>query len=325
MKKVLPIIFMLMTIIVHSQMNRYSKITTSRFQPMSFDELSRVSMTLRKRYDANQKYLYNLKKWILDLKTQIRNEDFLTRLNNEYNDLINIEDEDLAKYKKYLKKTENAMREIISDYNVWINQQNNINQSNSSNNQNNDVNVNYSDKGFQLQKNEKFADAIFNYSKHLENDQNNTDVLFLRAMCKSELNDRYGAINDYDRIIELEKTAKPTIYKMSTVYNNKAFCLVNLKNYEEALPLVNKALELDKSEAYIWDTRGELYYHIGEYKKSVNDMDKALKIQKTANSYYYRGLSYLKLDKKSKACSDFSKAGELGNSDAYNIITKNCN
>jgi hypothetical protein len=54
-------------------------------------------------------------------------------------------------------------------------------------------------------------------------------------------------------------------------------------------------------------------------------MDKALKIQKTANSYYYRGLSYLKLDKKSKACSDFSKAGELGNSDAYNIITKNCN
>jgi tetratricopeptide (TPR) repeat protein len=324
MKKVLPIIFMLISFVAFAQ-NRYSKVTTSSYTPMSSSEISNVAMTLQKRYDANQKYLYNMKKWILELKPQISENGFLSRLDKEYNDLTKIEDGDLARATKYLNQTENAIREIISDYNIWVNQQNNNNQSNSSNSQNNDVNVNYADKGFQLQKNEKFADAIFNYSKHLENDQNNTDVLFLRAMCKSELNDRYGAINDYDRIIELEKTAKPTIYKMSTVYNNKAFCLVNLKNYEDALPLVSKALELDETEAYIWDTRGELYYHIGEYEKSVNDMDKALKIEKNASSYYYRGLSYLKLDKKSKACSDFSKAGELGNSKAYDEITKNCN
>jgi tetratricopeptide (TPR) repeat protein len=286
--------------------------------------MSNVAMTLQKRYNQNQKFLYDMKKWILELKPQISEQSFITRLDKEYKDLTDIEDGDLARATKYLKQTENAIQEIISDYNIWVNQNNN-NQSTSSNNQNNDVEVNYAEKGFQLQKEEKFADAIFNYSKQLENDENNTDVLFLRAMCKSELNDRYGAINDYDRIIELEKTAKPKIYKMSTVYNNKAFCLVNLKNYEEALPLVNKALEMDKTEAYIWDTRGELYYHIGEYEKSVKDMDKALKIQKNASSYFYRGLSYLKLDKKSKACSDFSKAGELGNTDAYDKITKHCN
>lgn len=325
MKKILFIVFLLVSIASNSQVNRYSKVTTSRYQPMSSSEISNVAMTLQKRYNQNQKYLYDMKKWILELKPQISEQSFLTRLDKEYKDLTDLEDGDLARATKYLKQTENAIQEIISDYNIWVNQNNNKSQSNSSNNQNNNVEVNYAEKGYQLQQNKEFADAIFNYSKHLEKDENNTDVLFLRAMCKSELNDRYGAINDYDRIIELEKSAKPRVYKMSTVYNNKAYCLVGLKEYEKALPFVTKALEMDKSEAYIWDTRGELYYHIGEYEKSIKDMDKAIKIQKNANSYYFRALANLKLDKKSKACSDFSKAGELGQSKAYKQISENCN
>lgn len=325
MKKLLFTLFLFVTMICQSQVNRYSKVTTSRFQPMSYDELSNVAMTLQKRYDANQKYLYDMKKWILELKPQISEQSFITRLDKEYKDLTDIEDGDLARATKYLKQTENAIREIISDYNIWVNKQNSKSETTSSSSNNTNTENNYAQKGFELQKQEKYADAIYNYSKFLETNENNTDVLFLRAMCKSELNDRYGAINDYDRIIELEKTAKPQVYKMSTVYNNKAYCLVGLKQYEEALPYVTKALEMDKSEAYIWDTRGELYYHIGKYEESIKDMDRALKIQKNANSYYFRGLSYLKLNKKSKACSDLSKAGELGETKAYDKISVNCN
>ncbi|WCC46192.1 tetratricopeptide repeat protein [Tenacibaculum finnmarkense] len=325
MKKLLFFIFISISISSNAQVNRYTNYTHPTYTKMSFKELAAPAMALKQKYDANQKYLYNLKEWILELRPQISEEQFLTRLNKEYKDLTDIEDRDLARATKYLKQTENAVKEIISDYNIWLNKQNTQNQSYTNSTTSNNSSQNYTQIGFEFQKNGKFVEAIYNYTKQLETDKNNTDILFLRAMCKTELNDRYGAINDYDKIIELEKTAKPTVYKMSTVYNNKAFCLVNLKNYEDALPLVNKALELDKTEAYIWDTRGELYYHIGEYEKSVNDMNKALKIQKNASSYYYRGLSYIKLDKKSKACSDFSKAGELGNSDAYEKITKNCN
>jgi tetratricopeptide (TPR) repeat protein len=340
MKKVLPIIFMLISFVVFTQ-NRYSKVTTSSFKPLSYSEMSRVATTLQKRYNQNQKYLYDMKKWILELKPQIKEQKFINRLNGEYSVLTSMEDDDLARATKILKQRENSIREVISEYNTWINTQNNnktrttqstqstpstqSTQSTQSSNEQNNIEVNYAQKGYKLQKNKEFANAIFNYSKHLENNENNTDVLFLRAMCKSELNDRYGAINDYDRIIALEKTAKPTIYKMSTVYNNKAFCLVNLRNYKDALPLVNKALKMDKTEAYIWDTRGELYYHLGEYEKSIEDMKNAIKIEKYANSYLYRGLSNLKLEKKYKACSDFSKAGELGESRAYKLITENCN
>lgn len=325
MKKLIFFSFLLISIFGYSQVNRYSTVTPSRYEPRSYDELSVVAMTLQKRYEANQKYLYDLKKWILELKPQISEQQFLNRLDKEYKDLTDIEDGDLARASKYLQQTENAVREIISDYNVWVNQQNTQKQSSSSSTQNNNSSQNYAQKGFELQKNGEFADAIYNYTQHLKTDSENTDVLFLRAMCKSELNDRYGAINDYNSIIEREGKAKPTVYKMSTVYNNKAYCLVNLKDYEKALPLVNKALEMDKSEAYIWDTRGELYYNIGEYEKCIKDMDKAISIQENGNSFFYRGLANLKLGKKSKACSDLSKAGELGTTKAYDEISKNCN
>lgn len=184
---------------------------------------------------------------------------------------------------------------------------------------------NFAEIGYNHQKNKEFSKAIFYYSKYLEKEVDNTDALFMRALAKTELNDNYGAISDYEKIIALEGKVKPKAYKMSTVYNNKAYCLVLLKKYKEALPFVTKALDIDKSEAYIWDTRGEIYYYLGESDKSIKDMDRAISIQKSANSYYIRGLAKLKLEQKSDACSDLSKAGELGESEAYKVISKNCN
>ena len=107
---------------------------------MTSSEISNVAMTLQKRYNQNQKYLYDMKKWILELKPQISEQSFITRLDKEYKDLTDIEDGDLARATKYLKQTENAIQEIISDYNIWVNQNNNNSQSNSSN-QNNNVEV----------------------------------------------------------------------------------------------------------------------------------------------------------------------------------------
>jgi tetratricopeptide (TPR) repeat protein len=169
-----------------------------------------------------------------------------------------------------------------------------------------------------------FASIDSNYEKALTANPENTDALFRRAMTKSANGDREGAIKDYDEIIRLEKTAKPTIYKMSTIYNNKAYCLVELGNLEQALPLVTKALELDQTESYIWDTRGELNYKLGQYQKCIDDMDNALIIQKNKNSYFYRGLAKIKLDKKMEGCEDLKLSLELGKKEAFLELGKYC-
>ena len=56
---------------------------------------------------------------------------------------------------------------------------------------------------------------------------------------------------------------------MATVYNNKAYTLVKLKRFDDALPLANKAIELNSSFWFIWDTRGEIYFQLKDLTHSA--------------------------------------------------------
>ena len=50
----------------------------------------------------------------------------------------------------------------------------------------------------------------------------------------------------------------------------------------------------------------------------------AINIKPNSNSYFLRGKSYIKLNQKENGCKDLSKAGELGQKDAYTEISKYC-
>ncbi len=326
-------VFMLFSSISYSQVNRYSKPREgAKYQPLSFEELSRVPMALQKKYNENQEYLYNLKQWILELKPQIREEEFLNKLEGEYSVLTSMESDDLARATNSLKQRENSIREIISEYKVWLSNQ----KSESQISQSPSKSTNYERTKEIVSKNDgeialdyfrkgEYAQAIRHFSSYLENDKNNTDFIFYRALAKSEIGDRYGAIGDYEKIIELNSNYPMQYNKLATVYNNKAYSLVQLNEHLKALPFVEKALNMDKSEWFIWDTRGEIYLAIGQYEKSIEDLTKAINIRANDNSYYLRGLANLKLGFKEKGCRDLSKAGELGNEQAYDEITKKCN
>jgi tetratricopeptide (TPR) repeat protein len=322
MKKIILTLLFLSSL-SYSQ-NRYSQSSTSSYSPMTLSEMMVVPQNLSNKYNENQKYLYSLKNWILELKPQVTEQSFLDRFNAEYNDLVKIEDKDLSKATKYLQQTENAIKEIISDYNIWIKQQNSTQNSTQNNQENTQSNSDYGTLALKYYREKDYPKAIINFSKYLEIDKNNTDALFYRAMAKSELNDLYGAINDYDKIIELNTNYPIQVAKFATVYNNKAYSLVRQKKYQEALPFVEKALELDKTEWFIWDTRGEIYYNLANYEKSLKDLNKAIELKENDNSYFLRGLVYIKLGQKEKGCKDLSKSGELGNTEAYEKIKINC-
>lgn len=171
----------------------------------------------------------------------------------------------------------------------------------------------------------KHFEAISDYTTSLNNStKENPNTLFYRALCKSEVNDHYGAIADYEKLIKIGADGKGSVYDLATIYNNKAYALTNLKRYDVALPLVKKALEYNKSYWYIWDTKGEIEFNLGNYNQCILDMNEAIKINRDANSLYYRGLSYLKLGKKELACKDLTSSGEMGKKDAYYEISKYC-
>lgn len=149
-------------------------------------------------------------------------------------------------------------------------------------------------------------------------------IYFIRAMSKTELKDYYGANADFDYLIDNYGKNDFKENSLGTLLNNKAYNFVLLKDFKKAKPLIDKALSLEPNTDYIWDTKGELEYYLGNYSESVKAMTKSINLSKRANSYFYRGLSNIKLGEKSNGCSDLSKAGELGESKAYEEINKYC-
>lgn len=168
--------------------------------------------------------------------------------------------------------------------------------------------------------NKKYSNAIENLDLCLDNQYDGV-IMFHRARCWDMLDNKQMSMKDYDTIIN-KGCSNKTILAMS--YNNRAYDFVKLQKYNEALPLVNKAIELDNTVSFIWDTRGELYYHLGEYEKCIEDMDKAISITEGetsyGNSYYYKGLAKLKLQKKSEARLDLKKALKYGKLEAQKYI-----
>ncbi len=328
MKKTIILLVLFIAISSYSQ-NRYSQTSTSSFTPLTSSEIMAVPLALKAKYDENQKYLYALKKWVLELKTSIKIEPFLGRLEGEYRVLTSMENDDLARATKLLNQREIGIQEIITEYNLFISKQSSQKSTPQSLTENQNPQTseveNYGNKGFESYKNKDFSNAIFYCSKALEIEPENTEILFLRALSKSEMDDRYGAISDYDKILSMEGKITPRFYKFSTVYNNKAFCLVELGDYNAAMPFVQKALELDQTEWYIWDTRAEIFLNLGELDKCISDCTKAISIKANGNSYLVRGLAYIKKGEKNKGCQDLSKAGELGEETAYQKIKEHCN
>lgn len=142
---------------------------------------------------------------------------------------------------------------------------------------------------------------------------------FERARSKSELGDFNGSILDNTKAIEL----KPD-YSMA--YNNRGWGKFELKKYSEALLDLNQSLLLDNNNWIAFDSRQETKFALNDLKGCIEDCNSAITINPNcANSYFFRGRAYYKSGNKVKACEDWSKAGELGKTEAYEYITKYCN
>jgi len=100
------------------------------------------------------------------------------------------------------------------------------------------------------------------------------------------------------------------------------FAVPDLK---EAIKYYNMALQINPKLGFIYYNRANLYSKSQQYMKALNDYNQAIALQPNlAEAYYNRGLTLLLLQDNKSACPDLSKAGELGISNAYNVIKRFC-
>jgi len=94
------------------------------------------------------------------------------------------------------------------------------------------------------------------------------------------------------------------------------YALYEQKDFENSIIAYSLSLELhEHARAYI--NRGAAYAELGKYDKAIEDLNKAIKLNKDfAYAYYNRGNAYVKLNRYDKAIKDYNKAIELNPDDA---------
>jgi len=119
-------------------------------------------------------------------------------------------------------------------------------------------------------------------------------------------------IEYYTKAIELD--ANYLLY----YYRGSAFA--DIENLDEALKDYNKAIELNKEDAYIYICRGYIFSIKGQEEDAIKDYTKAIELDpKETSVYFNRGISFGKKGYYGKAIIDLTKFIQLepGSYEAY--------
>ncbi len=101
-------------------------------------------------------------------------------------------------------------------------------------------------------------------------------------------------------------------------FADKGYKSMNSGDYPNAIQSFTKAIQLSPTTAWYYHDRAVSYDAIGKYQEAITDFNKALSIEKTADSYNGIGITYTNLEKFTDAISYFNKALAL---DKNNVET----
>ena len=121
--------------------------------------------------------------------------------------------------------------------------------------------------------------------------------------------------------ISLSYKVEKKIWKLWSTHANddklttmlaKGSDLVNKQKFNEAIEVFNKVIDLDPKWAEAWNKRATIYYMIGEFQKSQNDIDKVLELEERHfGALVGQGLVNIQLENYEKAIESYQKAQKI--------------
>ncbi|MBL7844619.1 MAG: tetratricopeptide repeat protein [Cyclobacteriaceae bacterium] len=177
----------------------------------------------------------------------------------------------------------------------------------------------YTQKGRELLEKEEYVEALLNLNKALEVDPNYASAYYFRGNIKSQFDDRHGAMKDYNTALE----KKP---KLTEAFFARGNVKMKLQDYYGAIDDYSAAIALNENFVEAYYNRGKAKQYLQAYQDAINDCSKIIAInKKSVDAYYMRGLLRIEFGDLKNGCLDLSKAGELGDLKAYELIKEKCN
>ena len=163
----------------------------------------------------------------------------------------------------------------------------------------------YINKGDRCYNNNKYIQAIENYTKAIEIDSNCVEAYIGRGNAYAAMGEYDKAIDDYSKAIQLDPND-------ADVYSNRGYVYNAMGEYEKAIADCATAIKIDTDHVEAYNNRGNAYANKGEYEKAIADYNKVIQLNPDyAEAYNNRGITYADMGEYEKAISDCSKAIQL--------------
>jgi tetratricopeptide (TPR) repeat protein len=184
-------------------------------------------------------------------------------------------------------------------------------------NQNPNDYVSLVERGISYNLKDDYENSLKDLNAALELDCNNNEALYYRAIALSGLDKIKEAIDDLNKLIDLNESDK------AELFNNRGYSYMLLKDYEAALKDYNKAIELEPYYASYRFNRAYLYQDNGKNKEAIEDYNVVIELEpENYIAITNRGEAHYDLGDKNRALADFEKAKEFDYKEAIDNLEK---
>lgn len=151
--------------------------------------------------------------------------------------------------------------------------------------------------------------------------------LLARGIAYSMLKNYQAAIEDFDRIIELNPEFSIAYMARGVARYEEARLLEDQRMAMQGIAMAaadfDAATRLDSRIIHAWFNKGYILYNQRDYAQAAQCFTKAIELDpEFGAAYYNRGLCSLSAGKKAEAFADLSRAGELGVLPSYNVLKR---
>lgn len=145
------------------------------------------------------------------------------------------------------------------------------------------------------------------------------DEYNISGVQKKNKKDYAGAIEDFNKALNIDPNNDFT-------YSSRANAKLKLFDYKGAMLDYNKSIDINPEAPNVYYYRGNLKIDLEDYRGAIEDFSKAINIKPNQSVFYFvRGNAKHNLGLKDSSCLDWSKAGELGYENVYDLIKEYCN
>jgi tetratricopeptide (TPR) repeat protein len=148
--------------------------------------------------------------------------------------------------------------------------------------------------------------ALTTLKRGLEKNENPQGIHFQMGALYDKMGDFDKMVAEMKEVLRLNPNHADALNYLGYSYSERGIQL------EEALNLIQKAMELKPNMGYITDSLGWVYYKLGDYKRAVTELEKASQLTPDDSTITeHLADSYLKLSRIQKAIEFYERALKL--------------